>query len=442
MNISQSNKEHLVDIITLTVESPDYLSEYEKELKEAAKKVELKGFRPGMAPMSMVRKRFGKDIVADIVYRKANDALFKYIEDENIVHFAKPLMVNGPEVMDPEVSKSFTFEFEVALLPEVNISNKGTAFNWYTIEVNEEVIEKELKWIANRYGKEIEAPTSETEDELTLSVGAKNFIVDVSDAQEAFRNQLIGLKPNDNITLNLFDILENPAENLELSEEEKDQYNNALEYTVNKITRFIPAILDEEFFAENFKDSPINNLTDLRSYIKMDITNNTQRDAKNILLDEIFDSIKNTNQIVLPESFLKQWILINDEKVKEENIDAVYENSKRAILWDVIETQILKSNDITVDINDVRAYIKTILAQNVALEEAIDDEEKETNDAQMNQLADSLLEDEKRFNEAWAATKNEKIFSTLQNTYSIVETPIAFENWIHIVKEKNALVNA
>ena len=53
--------------LTLNLSKEDYAPTFNKKLKEYRKNANLKGFRKGQVPVSVVRKMFGKNALVDII---------------------------------------------------------------------------------------------------------------------------------------------------------------------------------------------------------------------------------------------------------------------------------------------------------------------------------------------------------------------------------------
>jgi len=103
MNISIEPKEPLVDWLTVTVEAADYQSDYETQLKHYRKRITLPGFRQGMVPASLVRKRFGPSILAEQLNQMVGKGLSQHISQQGIRFVGRPFLVNDTFAnLDPE----------------------------------------------------------------------------------------------------------------------------------------------------------------------------------------------------------------------------------------------------------------------------------------------------------------------------------------------------
>ena len=55
-------------------------SEAVQSLRDLPPKANIPGFRPGMVPMGIIKKMYGKGVVAEQSYRTASNAVFEYLQ--------------------------------------------------------------------------------------------------------------------------------------------------------------------------------------------------------------------------------------------------------------------------------------------------------------------------------------------------------------------------
>ena len=84
MNIVREQRGENNSLIRVTVGEADYGQEVEKSLREYKRKANIPGFRPGMVPMGIVKKMYGKGVLAEQSYRQASNAVFEYLQKEGI----------------------------------------------------------------------------------------------------------------------------------------------------------------------------------------------------------------------------------------------------------------------------------------------------------------------------------------------------------------------
>ena len=159
MQFNQSEIKDLMTVLTLTVEPADYQEAVQKELKQLRQKANIPGFRPGMVPAGLVKKMYGKGVMAEVINKTLSDALGKYIEEQHLNILGDPLPNEEltPKV-DFDTQDTFTFAFDIALAPEFDASLNGhNKLTHYTIEVTDEMVNNQVESYAQRFGDYVEA---------------------------------------------------------------------------------------------------------------------------------------------------------------------------------------------------------------------------------------------------------------------------------------------
>ena len=158
MKIEQSELKDLKAVVTLTIEPADYQEEVAKQLKEVRHKAQMPGFRPGMVPAGLVKKMYGKGILADVLNKKVGEGLQKHIEDNKLQILGDPLPNAEQGHVDLDHEETFTFAFDIAVAPEFDAKLNGkNKVPEYTIEATDEMINKQIEAYTNRFGEYIAA---------------------------------------------------------------------------------------------------------------------------------------------------------------------------------------------------------------------------------------------------------------------------------------------
>src|SRR5580704_10744728 len=84
MQITQTVSEDLHRQFTVTVPAGELDSRVTSRLEEMKPKISLKGFRPGKAPISFLKKQFGKSLMGEIVEQAVNEGSQKAISDNQL----------------------------------------------------------------------------------------------------------------------------------------------------------------------------------------------------------------------------------------------------------------------------------------------------------------------------------------------------------------------
>src|SRR6201747_1485975 len=84
MQISETLSQDLHKQFTVTVPAADLESRVNARLEEMKPKVNLKGFRPGKAPVSFLKKQYGKSIMGEVVEAAVTEGSQKAIADKQL----------------------------------------------------------------------------------------------------------------------------------------------------------------------------------------------------------------------------------------------------------------------------------------------------------------------------------------------------------------------
>jgi FKBP-type peptidyl-prolyl cis-trans isomerase (trigger factor) len=141
-------------VVTITIEPADYQDEVAKQLKQVRQKAQMPGFRPGMVPAGLVKKMYGKGILADVLNKLVGENLQKHIEDNKLAILGDPLPNDEQATIDLDHEDTFTFAFDIAVAPEFDAKLNGkNKLPEYTIEATDEMVNKQIEAYTNRFGE-------------------------------------------------------------------------------------------------------------------------------------------------------------------------------------------------------------------------------------------------------------------------------------------------
>ncbi len=194
MKINQSELKDLMAVVTLTIEPADYQDEVAKQLKQVRQKAQMPGFRPGMVPAGLVKKMYGKGVLADVLNKLVGENLQKHIEDNKLQILGDPMPNAEQGNVDLDHEDTFTFAFDIAVAPEFDAKLNGkNKLPMYTIEATDEMVNKQVEAYASRFGEYIpEDKEKGTKAEvkpcaIDAELFAKVYGADAPKDEEAFR---------------------------------------------------------------------------------------------------------------------------------------------------------------------------------------------------------------------------------------------------------------
>ena len=117
MQVSLSTRGALERRLEVAVPADEVNQEFEQRLKKVARSARLKGFRPGKAPLPVVRKQFGEQVHAEVVDHLIRSSLAQVLREQNLTPAGGPRI--EPIAMAPGAELKFAAVFEV--MPEVQV---------------------------------------------------------------------------------------------------------------------------------------------------------------------------------------------------------------------------------------------------------------------------------------------------------------------------------
>ena len=168
MNVSLQNIDKVSAELTVKLEKADYQEKVDKELKSLRQKAQIPGFRKGMVPTSLIKKMYGKSVIAEVVNKALQEAVYNYIKYNKVNMLGEPLPNEEKQQnIDFDTMEEFDFVFDIALAPEfkAEVSAKDKV-DYYSIEVSEEMIDNQVKMYTQRTGKYDKVDAYEDNDML------------------------------------------------------------------------------------------------------------------------------------------------------------------------------------------------------------------------------------------------------------------------------------
>lgn len=374
MNISVENIDKVNAVMTAVVEPADYTEKYEKAIKDAKKKMNMPGFRPGMVPVGLIKKQFGVSILAEEVNKILQDGLFGYIRENKINMLGEPLPTEENNNVDLKEGESFTFKFELAIAPEFEVKlTKKDKVDYYNVEVIDQMVDNQVDMYRQRGGKYDQVESYEDNDmvkgvitELNVEtpVTAENVVMLPKYFKNDDQKKLFdGVKVNDVVTFNPSVAYDNNEAELTslLKVEKEDALNHKGEFTfqVTEITRFVLGPLDQDLFDTVFPGGEVKTEADFRAKVKELISDQFKKDSDyKFILDVRKYVTEKVGKLEFPEEKLKKILLANVGD--QEKVDAQFEKSIEELTWHLIKEKLVEQNEIKVDDEDVKNMAKEV----------------------------------------------------------------------------------
>ncbi len=434
MNISKEQIDDLNAVVTVNIEKEDYSDRVEKILKDYRKNANIPGFRKGHVPMGMVKKQYGQAVLVDEINKLIQETLNNYLTEEKLDVLGNPLPKEQEDFSwDTE---KFTFEFELGLAPKFDVNLQGKdAIKQYKIVATDEMIDNQLISIQKQYGKltpvdvvandNVVAGLFENE---TASI-SKQASVELDSLQEKTKEQFIGAKVNDVITVNTKDLFENNQLLVSLvgvSQEQKDLIDVDVTFTISEVNERILADLDQELFDKLFTDKSVTSVSELKDKIKEDAENQFVQQADQQLLNTVTESVIENTKFDLPANFLKKWLQVSGEKqLTADEAAAEYEKSEKGLRFQLIEGKIITDNNLQITYDEIKDHAKELIKGQMAQFGQTNPEDKE-----LEEIAGRILGNQDEVKRISEQLMSQKLLTFYKENAKLEEKEITFDDFI------------
>jgi len=375
MNITRENIDNLNAILKVEVRKSDYEENVEKVLREYRRNANMKGFRPGMVPIGLIRKLYGTAAKVDEINKLVAENLYKYIKDENIQILGDPVpSEKQDESMNFETGEDFNFTFEIGLAPEFELKlGKKNKVTYYEIIIDEKIRNDYVNNYTRRYGRYVNAELSEETDMLKGRIepademarfSADNVLLAIDIIKdEEIKKEFLGKKPGDSIIFDLKKAYPNVNEiatMLRISKDQAAKVEGTYKFTIEEIMRFQPAEIGKELFDQIYGEDVIKTEEEFYAKIDEEISASLANESNYKLSLDLKKLALEKTKFDLPEEFLKKWLKRVNEKATGEQIEKEFDTFKEDLKWQLIRKKIAQDYDIKVTEEEMRKEAENI----------------------------------------------------------------------------------
>ena len=207
--------------INLILEKDDYINQFEKQLKDLKRKANLKGFRPGMVPIQLLKNLYGKGVLLEEINKIVSEKINNYIKESKIKIIGEPKPEkNEIEKLDINNLKNFIFDFKVGHLSDFKLDSfkKSQKFTLNTIMVDKKTIQETIENLKTQYAdvnnlKEVTSKSS-VYCEISFNDKTKKGLLDLEKLDKVESKKIIGKKSDESILINLKKLSKNNNDSL------------------------------------------------------------------------------------------------------------------------------------------------------------------------------------------------------------------------------------
>jgi trigger factor len=453
MEITRENTGEMTATVKIAISPAEYTENVNKVLKDYQRKANVPGFRPGHVPFGMIKKMYGSSVFADEVNKLVSDALQNYITDEKLDILGQPMPnMDLTPTFDWKEEQEISFFFDLGFSPQFDLTlDDNISIEYHVIKVNDELLDKYITDIRQRYGTMSETASAGEKDVLSgdfveldavgnilengITHNAKLMIDTIKD--EAIRNSFIGAKPGDAIVFNPAKASGNVSETatmLGITRERAESLESDFRFTVNEITTMVPAEMNEEFYNKVFPDAGITTEPDFRERIRIESENSFTADSDHYFMHSAQDKLMELTPMQLPDEFLKRWLVESNEgKITQEDLVRDYEKYASSMKWQLIENRLIKDFNVEVADEEIKDFVKDRYLPGWRTMPLTDDLQN-----RLNTLADSFLEtrhDEVR--RIIDGLFENRIAALIKSKVKLIDKEISYEEFAKLDAERH-----
>lgn len=376
MNITFENPDKVSGVLTFVIEEADYQEDVNAQLKKYRKQANIPGFRPGQAPMGMIKRQVGAQVKVDVINKLVGEKLYDYVKENKINMLGEPMPHLGEEPVDLDAPAPYTLKFDIAVAPEFKAElSKDDKIAYYNIAVDDKLVDQQIEAFASRAGSYQKVDEYQENDmlkgdlrELNEDGSTKEGGITVSEAsmlpsyitvedQKALFN---GAKVGDIITFNPKKAY--PTSNVEISsllkisKEEAENVTADFSFQVTEISRYTKHAIDKELFDMVYGDGNVKDEADFRAKVVAGIQDQMNQNADFRLLQDVRTYVESKiGEVKYADELMKRIMLANNKDKGAEYVDKNYEASIKELTWSLAKNQIVEALGIKIEDADVKA---------------------------------------------------------------------------------------
>lgn len=414
MQVTETKNEALVREYAVTVPAADIEAQVTTRIAEIAKTVSLPGFRPGKAPASLLRKKYGPNVMGEVLDKVIQETVAKTLTDNEL----RPAMQPKIEITQFDEGGDLEYTIAVELIPEIApVDFASIKLERMVVETEEKDIESTLERLSEVHktaekvkrarkakkgdvavidflGKvDGEAFPGGKGEEYPLELGSGSFI-------PGFEDQVIGAKPGDEIEVNVTFPESYGAEELA----GKDA---VFEVKMTELRETKPHPIDDDLA----KKVGLDDLEALKNKIREDHGEEFKEMSRQRLKRSLLDALSDAHDFEIPAGLLGQetdaiWnqfeearkagqdVLDEDDKDKtDDELKADFsEIAERRVRLGLLLSEVGRNSEIEVNQDDINKAIMAQARQYPGQEQAVMDYYLKNPEAR-DQIAAPLYED-------------------------------------------------
>jgi len=444
VNIQEQKTGDLSTLVHIEVAREDYETKLEDSLRDLGRKVQLKGFRPGKVPKTLVRKIYGNQVLAEQLDNLVRENLTRYLDENKIQILARPLPLEDETiVLDINAPGAYKFTYELGLRPEFSIPalSPSTEITRQRVMPNEAMVDTEWERLLRQHSSLKEVNETAAGDLLYLlfveldesgqtKPGGvmKDAVINqdmITDADLAAKS--IGMKVGNTLVFNdlpaalgrepdsvvryMLGVKENP-----------EIVGNSFRAELTGIKRQIPAEVNQEFLDKVFGQGAVSSEEEARGIIRTELGRVYNQRTDRTFNDKLVEHLLDNTEIPLPEDFLKKWLRTQKEE-GETLVEEDFVFFRRNLKWSLIYNKVAADNGLSVSREEIESAVRADVRRHYgAAFESLDEDD-------LNGLVGRLLQDKEYLEKVHSGILDARVFNVMHQAVTISDEPVSLEDY-------------
>ena len=440
MNITREQRDGGISILKVVVNEADYGQAVEKQLRDYKRKANVPGFRPGMVPMGIVKKMYGKHVVAEQSYHLASNSVFEYLQKENIDYVGDVIPSEEQGDFDFENNTEFEFVFEIGEAPKIELELSAKDKVTYSkIKVDKKMHNEYRSNYLRRYGRLIDVDKVEKDEALNVTLDngdmrIEEAYVGLISMTDEERKEWKGKKVGYKTTVNINELYKKPEQRaaiLSVKEEKLESIKPEFELEITKIRRFADPELNEEFFKMAFPAGNVTSEEELDKFIDEEIERELKRECDFMFANQMRKFIIEKAGLQMPEEFLKRWLyVINEGKFSREEIEKDFAAFINMFTWNYLQKHFITEGDIKVTPEEAKAEAMSFAQMQFAqygMPSAPAD--------MLEGFAKQIMDNKEQLQKIYEKLFEEKVVEYLRGKIKVTEKAVSAEEFAKLAEE-------
>ena len=377
MNVSKIQPDALNYQVTIEIAAADYAEPLHKRLNEYKRKADIKGFRRGMAPISLIQRLYGDQALYESVNGLVSEQLDQFINAEKIRVVGEPLPSEDQPQLSWKAGEDFTFKFDIAQTPELNFTvGKEDKIPYYEINITAAEKKAQKEQLLQQYGSLQEGNKAGEQDYIVADIAneghkAEGVYVSVSHVAEAARGAFIGKKAGDKFQLNVNEAFENETDRAAMLKVEKEQLatlDPMFTFTVVNVKTFKAAEENQETYDKIFGKDVVTTPEQFEEKVTERIKAGHEQEANYRFGTDVRKYFVEKAGLELPEAFLKRWLVYaNEGKFSAEQVEKEFPAFIEDFKWQLVRGYLMQKFNLKVSQADIQAAAESFVAYQYAM---------------------------------------------------------------------------